>query len=199
MKKDYVHICVVLDASGSMGHLTESTKRTFCEFIQSQQKEVGKTCFDLFQFESSVKHLVQSADLSQVSAEQLMSDYRCSGTTAMNDAICTAIDHLGNVFAAMPEDERPEKVLVAILTDGEENASREFTVQDVKKRIEHQQKVYSWDFMFLAANQDAVLSGSRLGLQMQDCVNFQATAQGLMAVSDQLYERACMVRGRQVD
>lgn len=196
MKKDYVHICVVLDASGSMDHLTERTKSTFCEFIQSQQKEIGKTCFDLFQFESSVKHLVQSADLSQVSAEQLMSDYRCSGTTAMNDAICTAIDHLGKVFAAMPEEERPEKVLVAILTDGEENASRQFTAQDVKMRIEHQQKTYSWDFMFLAANQDAVLAGSQIGIQMKDCMQFEASPMGMEMVNLLLCERACQMRSR---
>ncbi|MBQ2821950.1 MAG: VWA domain-containing protein [Thermoguttaceae bacterium] len=193
MKKDYLHICVVLDASGSMDHLTQTTQNTFDEFLETQRKFPGKTVFDLFQFSDEVKHLIQKTDLSAVS-RKLMSDYVCGGMTAMNDAICTAIDTLGEMFASMPDSERPEKVLVAILTDGEENASQYFSAADVKQKIEHQKNVYSWEFMFLAANQDSVIQGEQIGLAAKDCFDFHANMSGLGTVKEALLERCCAIR-----
>ena len=168
MRDNYTHICVVLDASGSMSVLHETTIQSFNEFIQTQKKEEGKTVVDVFQFANSTRRIVKSLDISTIN-ENLMSDYVCAGCTAMYDAICTAIDTLGKEFAAMPEHERPANVLVAILTDGLENASRQFTCEDVKKRIKLQTETYSWEFMFLAANQDAVLSGGRFGIEESKC------------------------------
>lgn len=178
MKKDYTHICIVLDASGSMSDIENDIKGSFNAFLNQQREEKGQTIFDLFQFSNEVEHLVKSCDLA-LFKDDLMAEYTCSGCTALNDAVCIAIDSMGKKFANMPEEERPENVLCVIITDGFENASVKYTTKDVKDRIQHQQDVYSWEFVFLAANQDAFKAGSELGVRRDLCYNFSSDYQGV--------------------
>ena len=178
MKQDYTHILIVLDASGSMSSIQDDIKGSFNEFLKKQREAEGKTVFDLYQFSDTAKRIVRSADLSQFH-DDLMAKYVCTGCTALNDAVCTAIDTIGHEFADMPESERPEHVLCVIITDGEENSSREFTAKDVKDRIKHQQDVYSWDFQFLAADQDAFAAGEALGISHDSCMNFSHNLAGV--------------------
>ena len=152
-KKNYVHLCIVLDASGSMEAIEDDIKGTFNTFMAEQKKEEGKTVFDVFQFADRSSRIVKHADMAEYTGD-LMSSYRCDGMTALHDAVCKAIDTIGAEFAAMPEEERPEKVIFTIVTDGHENASRKFSLKDVKERIDRQTKEYSWEFVYLAANQD---------------------------------------------
>ena len=193
MKKDYTHILIVLDASGSMSSIQDDIKGSFNEFLKKQREEPGKTVFDLYQFSDEAKRIVHSVDLAKFH-DDLMAKYDCSGCTALNDAVCTAIDTIGREFAGMPEAERPEHVLCVIITDGMENASREFTAKDVKDRIKHQQNVYKWDFQFLAANQDAFATGESIGLNRDCCMNFFADRVGVEMMCDMLYSRAKDVR-----
>lgn len=193
MKKDYTHICIVLDASGSMSDIESDIKGSFNTFLDKQREEPGKTVFDLFQFSSEVEHLVRSADLA-VFKDDLMAKYTCSGMTALNDAVCTAIDTMGREFAEMPETERPENVLCVIITDGYENASREFSTDDVKKRIQHQQDVYKWEFLFLAANQDAFETGEKIGLSEAYCASFDATPAGISCLCADVTSFAANIR-----
>ena len=178
MKKDYTHICIVLDASGSMACIENDIKGSFNSFLNKQKEAEGKTVFDLFQFSNEVTHLVKAADLS-LYKDDLMAKYICSGCTALNDAVCICIDTVGNNFATMPEEERPENVLCVIITDGLENASQRFNSNDVKERIKHQQDVYNWDFLFLAANQDAFATGASLGVKKNSCSNFTMDEVGI--------------------
>lgn len=178
MKHDYTHLIIVLDASGSMSSIQDDIKGSFNEFLKKQREEPGKTVFDLFQFNDEVKRPVKSADLAKFH-DDLMAKYDCSGCTALNDAVCIAIDTVGHAFADMEEAERPEHVLCVIITDGMENASREYTSKDVKDRIEHQKTAYKWDFQFLAANQDAFATGESMGLDKGSCMNFVANAAGV--------------------
>jgi len=178
MKHDYTHLIIVLDASGSMSSIQDDIKGSFNEFLKKQREEPGKNVFDLFQFNDEVKRPVKSADLAQFH-DDLMAKYNCSGCTALNDAVCIAIDTVGHEFADMEEAERPEHVLCVIITDGMENASREYTSKDVKDRIEHQKTAYKWDFQFLAANQDAFATGESMGLDKGSCMNFVANAAGV--------------------
>ena len=104
MKHDYTHIIIVLDASGSMSSIQDDIKGSFNEFLKKQREEPGKTVFDLFQFNDEVKRTVKSADLAKFH-DDLMSKYDCSGCTALNDAVCTAIDTVGHTFADMEESE----------------------------------------------------------------------------------------------
>ena len=99
MKKDYTHICIVLDASGSMECIENDIKGSFNTFLNKQREEKGKTVFDLFQFSSEVERLVKSADLA-LFKDDLMAKYTCSGCTALNDAVCTAIDTMGKEFSS---------------------------------------------------------------------------------------------------
>ena len=171
MKHDYTHLILILDASGSMSSIQDDIKGSFNEFLRKQRAEPGKTVFDLFQFNDEIKRPVKSTDLATFH-DDLMSKYDCSGCTALNDAVCTAIDTVGHEFAERPEDERPEHVLCVIITDGLENASREHTSKDVKERIEHQKTVYNWQFEFLAADQDAFAAGESLGIDHDSCMEF---------------------------
>ena len=195
MKDGYTHICIVLDASGSMSSIEDDIKGSFNTFLDKQRKEPGKTVFDLFQFSDEVTRPVKSADLA-LFKDDLMVKYFCSGCTALNDAVCTAIDTMGREFAAMPEEERPENVLCVIITDGYENASREFSAADVKKRIEHQLNVYHWEFLFLAANQDAFEAGETIGLSEEYCANFDATPEGVSYLCQRTMSATTDIRNR---
>ena len=193
MKKDYTHLIIVLDASGSMSSIQEDIKGSFNEFLKKQRDETGKTVFDLFQFNDEVRRPVKSADLAHFH-DDLMAKYDCSGCTALNDAVCIAIDTVGHEFADMPESERPEHVLCVIITDGMENASREYTSKDVKSRIEHQKTAYNWQFQFLAADQDAFATGESLGIDHDGCMNFTHDLAGVNMLCARM--NLCMEKNR---
>jgi len=188
--KSYTHVALVLDASGSMTHLRESTISTMKEFFESLKSPEDKTVVDLWQFDDRVRHLIDGVDLAQGAGEAI-ENYTTGGCTALYDAICIGIDKLGIKFAAMTEDDRPDAVVFAILTDGFENSSQQFNVQDVKKRIEHQTQKYSWTFRFLAANQDAVLTGKEMGLDSGSCETFAASGEGVKMASDKMSKMCC--------
>ncbi len=194
--KNYTHLIIVLDASGSMSRIQDDVKGSFNEFLKKQREEPGKTVFDLFQFNDEVKRLVVSADLAQFH-EDMMSKYNCTGCTALNDAVCTAIDTVGREFAEMPEENRPEHVLCVIITDGEENASKEYTTEDVKDRIEHQKTKYNWQFEFLAANQDAFETGESFGLDEDDCMDFECNSEGGVLLCEYVEYRMSSIRKKQ--
>ena len=167
MNKEYVHLCIVLDASGSMQVIQDDIKGSFKTFMAEQQREEGKTVLDVFQFSGRIERIIEHADMA-VYKEELMNSYRCDGRTALYDALCKAIDTLGREFAAMPEEERPGKVIFTIVTDGHENASRFFTLEDVKERIARQTNEYAWEFVYLAANQDE-FEAQRISRSMGGC------------------------------
>jgi len=175
-KKTYVHVALVLDASGSMDHLRDDTIGSLKSFFAGFRSEEEKTVLDVWQFNTEVDHLVKDADL-RCGAPETLENYTTEGGTALYDAVCIAIDELGRKFAAMQEQERPDCVVFAILTDGEENSSREFTRKDVKERIARQSGQYSWQFKFLAANQDAVLAGAEIGISRRHCASFRACSE----------------------
>ena len=193
MKHDYTHIIIVLDASGSMEEIEGDVKGSFNEFLKKQREEPGKTVFDLFQFNNVVKRPVKSVDLA-LFHDDLMSKYDCSGCTALNDAVCTAIDTVGHEFAEMPEEDRPEHVLCVIITDGLENASRKFSSEDVKDRIEHQKTAYKWQFEFLAADQDAFAAGEALGIDRDSCMNFSHDFAGVNMLCKRMTARMTAIR-----
>ena len=94
----------------------------------------------------------------------------------------------------MPESDRPGNVMFVIITDGEENSSQTFSERDVKERIERQRDVYNWDFIFLAANQDALAAGVKMGQAAADCISFVASPQGMVENMGRMCERAESIR-----
>ena len=193
MKHDYTHLIIILDASGSMSKIQDDVKGSFNEFLKKQREAEGRTVFDLYQFNDEAVRIVKSADLAQFH-DDLMSRYKCTGCTALNDAICIAMDTIGQEFANMPEEERPEHVLCVIITDGEENASKEYTTEDVKDRIEHQKTKYNWQFEFLEANQDAFETGESFGLDEDDCMDFECDSEGVELLCEYVEDRISSIR-----
>lgn len=110
-------------------------------------------------------------------------NYQPNGCTALLDAVATVIDRVGARLSARPEQDRPSAVIVAIMTDGLENASVRFTLADVARRIDHQQRVYNWQFLFLGANQDAWATGQALGVQRDDAQSWTSTKDGMANLS----------------
>jgi hypothetical protein len=106
----------------------------------------------------------------------------------------SGIDQLGTRLAALPENERPATVIVAIFTDGEENASQHHSWQDVQKRIRHQTDHYNWHFLFLGANQDAIATAAKIGIQAANSATYLADEHGLAATTESVSRKAKAMR-----
>ena len=178
MKQNYQEIICIIDRSGSMETIKSDAIGGFNSFIEGQRKFSGEAALTLVLFNEDYRVLYDRKDLQTVPF--LNSDtYVPGGTTAMLDAIGRTIDSVGERLNETPEEERPEKVIVSILTDGLENASEEYTYEQVGARIKRQQENYKWEFIFLAANQNAVASASRISINEKDAVDFEATPDGI--------------------
>ena len=163
MKKNYTHIEVILDKSGSMAPTISDTLGGLNNFVEAQKKVPGTCSYQLVQFDSTVELGTHYGNISDVPV-LTAATYTPRGNTALLDAIGVTVSTLGSRLAAAPEEERPSKVIVVIITDGEENKSTEFKHDDINKMINHQRDSYKWEFVFLGANQDAIKVGTSLGV-----------------------------------
>ena len=152
MKENFIHVCFVIDESGSMFGTENDIIGGFRSVIDEQKNvEKGKCAVSLYKFNSKVTEIYVGKDVNDV--DYLDEDsYKPGGCTAMNDAIGTAIDNIGKWLNGMDEDEKPEKNLIVIMTDGEENASVEYSFEKVKEMIKHQEEKYNWTFMYLGTD-----------------------------------------------
>jgi hypothetical protein len=117
------------------------------------------------------------------------------GGTPLLDSIGWAIDDTGERLSSLPESERPSKVLFVIITDGEENASQVFNYTEIQEKIKHQTEAYSWDFMYLGANQDAIAEGSKMGISGASSLSYAATGQATHDTYAVLASKAALYRG----
>ena len=179
---DYTAIKVVMDRSGSMDYIRQDAEGALRSFIKEQVTVPGKATIALAQFDTVYEDVYASVDIKDAPDFKL----KPRGGTALNDAIGRSVQEFGSELAAMPEDERPGNVIVVIITDGEENSSHEYSVKAVKALIERQQNEYNWNFIFLAANQDAVLTGSTYGFGINSSVTFNTNPDSLLGVSSVL-------------
>lgn len=161
-KENSTLIAVVLDRSGSMSTLRESTVAGLNQFLRGQREPEGEVKFHLVQFDDQYEVHKDMADL-KTTPDLTQADFQPRGSTALFDAIGRTIDDLGRRLASTPENLRPSKVVFVVQTDGFENASREYNQARIQDMIKHQREKYSWDFVFLGANQDAIMSGGALG------------------------------------
>jgi hypothetical protein len=159
MKTD---ITVVLDRSGSMASIADDVVGGLNTFIEAQKRVEGEAGFTLVQFDDQYEFVHSHVPMQEV-PPLTSATYVPRGSTALLDAIGRTIVDTGARLAMMPEPERPQTVIVAVQTDGFENASREFTRQQVFDLIRHQEQKCSWQFVFLAANQDAIAEGEQMG------------------------------------
>lgn len=176
---DYTAIQLIVDRSGSMERIRVEAENSINSFIKSQRVLPGEATIQIIEFDDSYDVVVPSTNIQNDISYKLIP----GGLTALNDAIGRGVQELGSQLAALTEDLRPAKVIVVIITDGAENASREFTQSAVREMISHQKDVYGWDFLFLAANQDAVLTASAYDIDSGSAISFGANAAGVRGVT----------------
>ena len=163
----------ILDRSGSMGRLESDTIGGFNSMLEKQKKESDKCLVSTVLFDDRCEVIHDRIPLEQVPA-LTDKEYYVRGCTALLDAVGGAIHHIGSVHKyARPED-RPERTLFVITTDGLENASREYDYARVKAMIERQKEKYGWEFLFLGANIDAAREAARFGISADRAVRFHS-------------------------
>ena len=193
MKNNITELVFILDRSGSMSGLEADTIGGFNSLIEKQRKQDGECYVStiLFDNDSQVLHdRVRLADVKPMTDR----DYTVRGCTALLDALGGAIRHIAHIHKyARPEDV-PEHTVFVITTDGMENASRHYDAERVKRMIEHEKEKYGWEFLFLAANIDAVTTAKRFGISADRAVNYHADRQGTEIIYDTVAEAVCSVR-----
>lgn len=178
MRKGLTEIVFILDRSGSMSGLESDTIGGFNSLINKQKKEEGEAYIStvLFDDRSEVLHdRIRLEDIKPMTDEE----YYVRGCTALLDAVGGAIHHIANIHKYAREEDRPEKTLFIITTDGQENSSRQYSYGKVKKMVERQKKKYGWEFLFLGANIDAVGEAGRFGIAPERAVKYECDKAGM--------------------
>jgi hypothetical protein len=191
MKNHYSEIAFVLDRSGSMEGCREAAIEGFNAFLHEQQQTEGLAKLTLILFDD--EYLVPIDALPVAEILPLNDDsYVPRGSTALLDAIGRTIDELGARLAALPGQDRPGQVIVAIQTDGLENSSQNCTWQEIARVIKQQAEQYRWTFLFLGANQDAIATAAQMSIAASNAAGYVADAAGLHASARSLTRK---VRG----
>lgn len=180
MNLNKTDITVILDKSGSMRSLINDTVGGFNSFLTEQKEQPGEATLTLVQFDTKNRVVVDGAPLKDVK-ELTEASYRPGGNTALLDALGATINKVGQRLAETPEEERPGKVIFLVMTDGEENASNEFTKEQIKTMVEHQTEKYNWSFVFLGANIDSITTATSMGFAAANASNYNATGVGTRA------------------
>lgn len=182
MNPNLTEIAYILDRSGSMQPMTEAAITGFNEFLQEQLDEPGDANLSLLLFDNEFQVPYERTPLQDVRSLDTTT-YVPRGSTALLDAIGLTIDTIGKKLAADPEEKRPGKVIVAIYTDGYENASIRFTMAQINEMITHQRSKYGWEFLFLAANQDAIATATQMGIARHMTSKSEFSAKGVHSSS----------------
>ena len=193
MKKGLSEIICIIDKSGSMGSIANDAVGGFNTFLEEQKALEGIANLTLVLFDTEYKMMYENEPINNVKLLDHQS-YRPSGMTALLDAVGKTIDDVGRRLNNTPEENKPEKIIVAILTDGEENSSRQFKLQDIKEKITHQKDNYKWEFIFLGANQDAFAEAAKIGINSIDTYSFQSTGKGVRTAYNTLSQSVTSYR-----
>lgn len=175
--KNLTEMVFILDRSGSMAGLEADTIGGYNSLLEKQKKEVGDAVVTTVLFDDHYEMLHDRVAIKKIK-DITNREYFARGMTALLDAIGKTINHVGNRHKNALESEVPDKTMVVIITDGFENASREYSLSQVKKMIEHQKEKYGWEFLFLGANIDAVSTASSMGITADRAVTYEADGEG---------------------
>lgn len=181
MKKDLTQMVFILDMSGSMYDLRRDTIGGFNSLIEEQKKEPGDALVTTALFDDRYILLHDGVNIKDV-GEMTAKEYAPCGMTALLDAIGKTVNLVGQRLADMPEEERPEKVIVTIVTDGMENASEEYDFLTVRDMIKHQREKYSWIFTFIGADIDTERVGGNLGIDPKLTKGYTKSGAGAQSV-----------------
>lgn len=175
-KPNSCEIVVILDRSGSMESIRPAVVDGFNKFIQEQKQIPGECAVSLFQFDDIYEEVFIRKPLSAVPSLELLP----RGWTALLDAVGKTVTSMGQCYAAMPEENRPSRVLCLIITDGNENASTEYKKPRIAEMIKHQREKYSWEFVFLGSDESALQVASEL--RIPHVARFYASDRGVHAL-----------------
>ena len=193
MKKNLTEIVFILDRSGSTAGLEDDTIGGFNSMIRKQKMEAGEAYISTILFDNVSEVIHDRVDIRNIEP-MTRRDYYVRGCTALLDAVGRAIHHIGNVHKYAREEDRPEKTVFVITTDGMENASREYTYEKVRKMIEHEKEKYGWEFLFLGANIDATKEAARFGIREDRAANYHADHKGTAVIYEAMNAAVCSVR-----
>lgn len=160
MRKDFTDITIVVDRSGSMTSIREDAQGGVNTFIAEQAAAPGEAVLTLVQFDTEYEFVHRAVPVKAVPPYELVP----RGMTALLDAVGRSIAEAGERLARMEEAQRPGLVAFVIVTDGHENSSREYRLEQVREMITHQREKYGWQFTFLGADDSAFAQGRSLGL-----------------------------------
>ena len=183
----------ILDRSGSMNGLEKDTIGGFNAMIEKQKKEEGEALISTVLFDNDMQVIHDRVPLDSVPA-LTEKEYFVRGCTALLDAVGGAIHHIGNVHKYAREEDRPEKTLFVITTDGMENASCRYTYDKVRSMIEHEKEKYGWEFLLLGANIDAAREAARFGIRADRAADYYADSKGTGVIYESVCEAVSQVR-----
>lgn len=176
--QNLTHITIVADRSGSMRRIAADANGGIRQLLADQARLPGACEVSITVFDTEVEHPFTNVRPDDIKVDVI----HPRGRTALNDAVGMSIVQLGDELAARDEDDRPGKVIFIIVTDGEENSSREYGHDQIKAMVTEQTTQWGWEFLFLGANIDAFAVGARYGFGRAQTINFEASDQGTESV-----------------
>ena len=193
MKKNLTELVMILDRSGSMSGLESDTIGGYNSMLKKQRETEGEVLVSTVLFDGISEVLYDRVPLDKM-PEMTDKEYYVRGNTALLDAVGGAIHHIGNVHKYAREEDRPEKTIFVITTDGMENASRSYTYDQVKQMVERQKEKYGWEFLFLGANIDAIETAGRFGIRADRAANYHSDRRGTALNYEVLADTVCEMR-----
>ena len=193
MKKNLTELVMILDRSGSMGGLESDTIGGYNSMLKRQREAEGEVLVSTVLFDDRSEVLYDRVPLEKM-PQMTEKEYYVRGCTALLDAVGGAVRHIGNVHKYAREEDRPEKTIFVITTDGLENASREYSYDRVKKMVERQKEKYGWEFLFLGANIDAIETAGRFGITPDRAANYHSDSRGTALNYEVLADTVCEMR-----
>lgn len=198
MKETYCDITILLDRSGSMGVIRGPMQKALRAFVREHKKVDKPAKLTLVQFDAPgytinrtpaesldwYSYSILNQNILDVDENKIELIPR--GGTAYYDSLCRCIDETGQRFASMPEASRPSQVLFVTITDGEENSSIRYNLEDCKSRVKHQSEVYKWNFVFTGANLDAKVEAAKYGYSPGNVLEFAHNTSGVECLSTML-------------
>ena len=178
MKNNITELVFILDRSGSMSGFEADTIGGFNATIEKQKEQDGKVYVSTVLFDNISEVIHDRIDINEIK-RMTRRDYQVGGCTALLDAIGGAIHHIGNIHKYARQEDIPEHTIFIITTDGMENASHRYSKDRIKEMIKRQTEKYGWEFIFLAANIDAVETAENIGIRKERAANYRQTKDGV--------------------
>ena len=199
MKNEITELVFILDKSGSMAGLEKDTIGGFNALVEKQRKLQGDVRVTTVLFNQSYELLHDRISLKGISP-LTEDDYAVGGTTALLDAIGSTVQKIANAQKRTMEEERADKVMFVITTDGMENASCEYNYKKINEMIAMQKQKFNWEFIFLGANIDAVATARQFGVEEEFAVEYHADPEGTQLNYQVLSEAVTSFRtGKSID